>query len=224
MTENFGNSPFDLSKMIADVEGYIGLPAGTIKPFFSAGEEWVFVLKIASIVETVLKSAIMVRVESNAAIAANPFARALMGTILSQPLRTHILRIPLRGDIGAVALAENFGLLDRRDGSFIDAVTSIRNRYAHSVVNHSKSVFEIVSESRDQNQVAAIRKRLRYSLDNVVEGEGSIILDMEFGTLMFLTGMSARLRPVPTPPGGILSELMRKSEADPTKQNDQNDD
>jgi hypothetical protein len=182
MKETFDSSTFDLSKMIADEEGYVGLPAGTIKPFFSAEEEWVFVLKIASIVETVLKSAIMVRVESNAAIAANPFARALMGATLSQPLRTQILRIPLRGDIGAVALAQNFGLLDRRDADFVDAVTSIRNRYAHSVVNHSKSVFEIVSENRDQNQVAAIRKRLRYSIDKVVEDDGSIIVDMEFGT------------------------------------------
>ena len=119
MTELYDNSPFDLSKMIAEVEGYVGLPAGTIKPFFSAGEEWVFVLKIASIVETVLKSAIIARVESNAATTTNPFARALMGATLSAPLRTHILRIPIGGDIGAIALAQNFDLLNHRDSDFV---------------------------------------------------------------------------------------------------------
>ena len=225
MTELYDNSPFDLSKMIAEVEGYVGLPAGTIKPFFSAGEEWVFVLKIASIVETVLKSAIIARVESNAATTTNPFARALMGATLSAPLRTHILRIPIGGDIGAIALAQNFDLLNHRDSDFVSAVASIRNRYAHSVVNHSKSAFEIVSENRDQNQVAAFRKRLTYAVDRVFSKEAPMIWDMEFGTLMFLAGMSGRLRPVPAPTGGILSELLKGTEADPpTKQEDQGDD
>jgi hypothetical protein len=52
-----------------------------------------------------------------------------------------------------------------------------------------------------------------------------MIWDMEFGTLMFLAGMSGRLRPVPAPTGGILSELLKGTEADPpTKQEDQGDD
>ena len=47
---------FDISKMISEVEAYVGLPAGTIRPFFSEADHWVFVLKISSILETVLKS------------------------------------------------------------------------------------------------------------------------------------------------------------------------
>ena len=53
---------FDISKMIREVEEYVGLPEGTIRPFFSEADHWVFVLKISSILETVLKSAIILRI------------------------------------------------------------------------------------------------------------------------------------------------------------------
>jgi hypothetical protein len=49
--------------MILDLEDYLSLQRGTLSPFFEAEDEWVFVLKTASIVETVLRTAIIQSLE-----------------------------------------------------------------------------------------------------------------------------------------------------------------
>src|SRR5688572_27436433 len=93
--------PFDLRQMIADVEQYVELPPGSIRPFLSSEEHWVFVLKTCSMVETILKSAIFLRVIPGSV----PFG-GLGGVPMSfeqakhAGLRKHLSRIPLRGDAG----------------------------------------------------------------------------------------------------------------------------
>ena len=75
-----------------------------------------------------------------------------------------------------------------------------------------KTALQIVSENKNQDQIAAMRRRLYYSKKfGGVAHKPAIIGEMEFGTLMFLAGMSGRLRPRESPPGGILAELMRES-------------
>jgi hypothetical protein len=207
---------FDISRMIGDVEKYVGLPAGTIRPFFSESDHWMFVLKVSSILETVLKAAILLRLDQR-----NPKFYGGLGAILlsydsAEPLRDHIYRLPLVGEIGAIALAKRYGLLAREDEAFLKEVIAIRNRYAHSIANHAKTALQIVSENKDLNQIAAVRRKLMYFKD-YTGATPEIIGEMEFGTLMFLAGMSGKLRPVESPPGGLLGQLLREgtsSEAD----------
>jgi hypothetical protein len=93
---------FDLGKMIGEVELYVGIPQGSIWPFFQAEQEWVFVLKTASMVETVLKSAIYGRIRVAEPWAGRTPATGLyslgqvMGTDQRTPLRDHVFRLALR--------------------------------------------------------------------------------------------------------------------------------
>jgi hypothetical protein len=202
---------FDISKMISEVEAYVGLPAGTIRPFFSEADHWVFVLKISSILETVLKSAIIARIDQSGPQFYGGLGALLLSGGSTEPWRRLIYRLPLNGDIGAIPLAKRYRLLDAPDEAFIQEVLAIRNRYAHSIANHSKTALQIVSENKNQNQIDAVRRRLHYSKEFYgVVHKPAIIDEMEFGTLMFLAGMSGRLRPTESPPGGLLAELMRE--------------
>src|SRR5687768_12032915 len=116
-------------------------------------------------VETVLKSAIFIRVIPG--ITRVGGLGGLGGISLPgyeqarhSGLRKHLSRIPLRGDAGAISLAKSYGLLVREDEQFINALTQIRNRYAHSLLNHSKSVFDIIHELGEPSEM--ILKKLRY--------------------------------------------------------------
>ena len=56
------NPEFDLAKMIGELENYLEFPPQSILSIFAhTSEEWVYVLKIASMIETVLKSALLLR-------------------------------------------------------------------------------------------------------------------------------------------------------------------
>ena len=139
---------FDISKMISEVEAYVGLPAGTIRPFFSEADHWVFVLKISSILETVLKSAIIARIDQSGPRFYGGLGALLLSGEVDEPWRSLIYRLPLSGDIGAIPLAKRYRLLDPPDEAFIREVLAIRNRYAHSITNHSKTALQIVSENK----------------------------------------------------------------------------
>jgi hypothetical protein len=215
MEEPFDQRPFDINGMILEVETYLGLPANTIDPFFSAEDHWVFVLKTTSIVETVLKTALFNRVRPNGGTFGG--LGGLGGMLLASPpaeeqaLRNHIFRIPLKGDIGSMSLARAYNVISKLDEDFIDELLSIRNRYAHSILNHSRPVLDIISERRDQNQVAACLRKLAYQKSFPVPPSEAGIREIEFGVLMFLAAMSGRLTPSETPPGGWLGQILAES-------------
>src|SRR3712207_7856065 len=45
---------------------------------------------------------------------------------------------------GAVSLAKRYGLLGKRDEDFVQALSEVRNRYAHSILHHAKSIREVL--------------------------------------------------------------------------------
>jgi hypothetical protein len=207
MEESWDRAPFDMGRMIADVEQHLQLPTGTIQPFFKTEEHWVFVLKITSIVETVLKSALFARIRRGRYTGS-------FGGVLLEPshaeekaFRNHLFRIPLNGDIGAIKLASGYDLIADKDEAYINTLASIRNRYAHSILNHSRSVIDIISENRDVNQVSSILKKLQYGHDLDFSLYDRGIGEIEFGALMFLARMSGRFTPPAIPEGGILGGL-----------------
>lgn len=203
---------YSLSTMIEEVEQALGLPKGAIRPFFQAEEHWVFVLKTASIVETVLKSALLARLRPFPVFTGPPsgIGSFLMGGDGDSALRDHIFRIPIKGDIGAVALARGHNILAKEDEDFIAELASLRNRHAHSILNHSKSVLEILSERKDNNQLKTTLAKLSYrrAMPFKVDGMDPGIAEIEFGVLMFLAGVSGRFQPFIPQAGGILGGIL----------------
>ena len=131
-------------------------------------------------------------------------------------LREHGFRIPVQGDSSALKLAEGYGLVSENDMKFIRAVLGIRNRYAHNVLNYSKSLNDIILEGKDKNQVDKTLRDLRHGSGPWKKGM-SALEDMEFGAFMFLAAMAGRLKTPEMPTGrgvGLLGEMFEKMRED----------
>jgi hypothetical protein len=107
-----------------------------------------------------------------------------------------------------MSLAEEYDLLNKEDCAYIRDLSYIRNRYAHSIVNHKKTIADIISEARDESRRKSILINLCYRKDISFAVHRPGIDEIEFGALMFLAGMSGRLRPPKFPPTGLLGALL----------------
>src|SRR5262249_55109626 len=119
---------------VGDVEAHLNLPAGTVGFLgTSRDSDFVFVLKMCGVIEPLVKEA--VRESIRRAIehpkTVTSGSEALMKAI---------------NDLGIDRLRTilfEFGAIDGRDSSFIQALFSIRNRYAHHIANAALSVREV---------------------------------------------------------------------------------
>jgi hypothetical protein len=193
---------FSIPGMMAELEARIGIPQGSIDPLCGDQPEWVFVLKVCSTVETVLKSAILFKMRPMRPIGLGMFG--LFAGVAEEPYKDLIFRLPLQGgDLGALTLARKYGLISKEDEAFIGCLAAIRNRYAHSILNHSRSILEIISEGRDDNQIRAELVKLRYRRELQFASYRAGVDEIQFGVLMFVAGLSGILRPPPLPEGPV---------------------
>jgi hypothetical protein len=206
---------FSIPSMIAELETRVGLPTGSIDPLCGEQPEWVFVLKVCSTVETVLKSAILLKMRPMRPIGLGMFG--LFAGVEEEPYKDLIFRLPLRGDLGALTLARNYGLISKEDEAFICSLASIRNRYAHSILNHRRSILDIISERGDENQVRAELSKLRYRREVPLPAHRAGVDEIEFGVLMFMAGLSGILRPPEVPAGPLGTLFGLPAEPEPTE-------
>jgi hypothetical protein len=117
---------------VAEIEKHLNVPAGTVGGTYN-DTDFVFVLKMCGIIEPLVKEAI--RENIRGAIehpkTATSGSDALMKAI--NDLGIDRLRIILY----------EFGAINERDRSFIQALFDIRNRYAHHIRNAALSIREV---------------------------------------------------------------------------------
>jgi hypothetical protein len=119
---------------VAEVETHLKLPDGTVG-FLGASRDsdFVFVMKVCGVIEPLVKEAVResIRKAIEHPKTATSGSEALMKAI--NDLGVDRLRIVLF----------EFGAIDKKDNSFIQALFAIRNRYAHHIANSALSIREV---------------------------------------------------------------------------------
>jgi hypothetical protein len=188
-----------IESYVGDVEAHLRLPAGTVGFLgTSRDSDFVFVLKTCGVIEPLVREAVR---ESIRRAIEHP-KTAISG---SEALMKAI------NDLGIDRLRTilfEFGAIDRKDSSFIQAVFSIRNRYAHHIANAVLSVREvcekIAAEPGGDSQL--MRKLLCWTSENDPPADfvDHVRAFMFYNALFLLRSALHIVKPPPSPPGGIL--------------------
>ena len=151
--------PFDWDKYLAEVrksaeeaEQHLVVPPGTITSI-AAEQDFIATVKTYAVIEPMLNDLIV----SHTPLSAQSMAMGLGQSLtVRENFRTFVTHLNMSGRTGKLRLAEALGLLPGHHIDFIEAVTRVRNRYAHNVKNMHKSLIEILTEEQPhQGQIAA---------------------------------------------------------------------
>jgi hypothetical protein len=189
---------------VADVEAHLKLPDGTVGFLGSSRDsDFVFVLKMCGVIEPLLKEA--VRESSRRAIeyskTASSGSEALMRAI---------------NDLGIDRLRTilfEFGTIDEKDSSFVQALFSIRNRYAHHIANAALTVRDlcgkIAAEPNGDRQL--LRKLLCWDAKNDPSADfiAHVRAFMFYNAVGLLWTILHIAKPRPAPPKGVLEEFFQ---------------
>jgi hypothetical protein len=198
---------------VAEIEAHLKIPAGTVGILGWGDSDFVFVLKMCGVIEPLVREA--VRESIRRAIehpkTATSGSEALMKAINDLPIDR--LRIILF----------EFGTIDGKDSSFVQALFSIRNRYAHHIGNAVLSVRDVCERIAAENgDKQLVRKLLRWPLEN--EPPPSHLIDhvraiMFYDAVLLLRTLLHLAKPPPLPPGGILAVFQDRAETQSSDQN-----
>jgi len=195
---------------VADVEAHLKLPAGTVGFLgTSRDSDFVFVLKLCGVIEPLAKEA--VRESIRRAIehpkTATAGSEALMKAI---------------NDLGIDRLRTilfEFGAIDGKDSSFVQALFSVRNRYAHHIANAVLSVREvcekIAAEPNGDRQL--LKKLLCWDARNdpPTDFVDHLRVFMFYNVIFLLRSTLHIAKPLPVPPG-VLGALFQDRAAQGT--------
>ncbi len=170
----------------------------------SRDNDFVFVLKMCGVIEPLIREAVResIRQAIEHPKTATSGSEALMKAI---------------NDLGIDRLRTilfEFGTIDGKDSSFVQALFSIRNRYAHHIGNAVLSVCEvcekIAAEPNGDKQL--MRKLLCWPPEN--DPPSTDLIDhvrvfMFYNAIFLLRTVLHVAKPPPSPPRGILSGLFQ---------------
>jgi hypothetical protein len=139
-----------------------------------------------------------------------------LGQSVNENFRTFVTRLNISGRTGKLRLAEGLGLLSNYHIEFIEAVTSVRNRYAHNVKNMHKSLTEILTELQpNHGQIVAHLTGIKKTLPLPSDVDNNFLKLLMYHRLAdYLADALHTLRPPPLPEGGILGGLFATDNAD----------
>jgi hypothetical protein len=177
-----------IENYVAEIEAHLRLPAGTVGLLgTSKDSDFVFVMKVHGVIEPLLKEA--VRESIRRAIehpkTATSGSEALMKVI--DGLRLDRLR----------TILFEFGAIDETDSSFIDALFTIRNHYAHHIANSVLSVREVCAKMPGQDGDRQLLRKLiglNDLSDDIIEHVRSFIF---YHTIFFLQKALHMAKPPP---------------------------
>jgi hypothetical protein len=199
----------------ASAEHHLQVPAGTISSI-PHDPDFIATVKAYAVVEPLLNDLIVTWSQKGAVLG---FGSSAPLPHENEAFRSFVAVLPMSGNIGKLKLAEGLGLLSRDDVSFIQALATIRNRYAHNVRNMHRPLAEMLTEEQQHNgkivgQLTGLQHKL--PLGALSLGDIQIVLK----SLMYqrLADYLARalntLKPPPPPPGGILGAFFEKETTD----------
>ena len=197
-----------IESYVNDVEAHLKLPAGTVG-FLSTPRDtdFVFVLKMCGVIEPLLKEAVResIRKAIEHPKTATSGSEALMKAI---------------NDLGIDRLRTilfEFGAFDERLSSFVQALFSIRNRYAHHIANAGLSVREvcekIAAEAYGDKQLLRKLVGLDLKHDPAPVFVDHVRVFMFYNAIFLLRGVLHMAKPLPSLPGGILAAILEQDGA-----------
>src|SRR5262245_46577089 len=143
------NAEESVRKYLAEVkesaeaaEQHLFVPPGTITSIPDESD-FIATVKTYAVIEPILNDLIVAR----APISPQELVMGF-GQSASENFRSFVTPLNMSGRSGKLRLAEALGLLPDRQIEFIEAVTRVRNRYAHNVKNMHKSLAEILTEEQ----------------------------------------------------------------------------
>jgi hypothetical protein len=114
---------------VNDAERHLEVPAGTISSI-PAEPDFIAVVKTQAVIEPILTDVIVEAAKQSS----------------NENYRAFVTTLNMSGGPGKLRLAEVLGVLDDGTFKFIDAVTAVRNRYAHNVKNMHLSLSDILAK------------------------------------------------------------------------------
>src|SRR6516165_9554573 len=181
---------------VTDVEAHLKLPAGTVGFLgTSRDSDFVFVLKMCGVIEPVVKEAVR---ESIRQAIEHPHTVTSGSEALMKAVN----------DLGIDRLRTilfEFGAIDGKDSSFVQALFSIRNGYAHHIANAVLSVREvcekIAAEPNGDRQL--LRKLLGWDAKNDPPADfvDHVRAFMFYNAIFLLSSALHIVKPPPAPPG-----------------------
>jgi hypothetical protein len=193
--EQKANSAIDeyLAKVKQSVEAaekHLGVPAGTISsipndPDFTA------TVKTYAVIEPMLNDIIMAKAPPS-------WVGVGLGQSPNEKFRTFVTKLNMSGKL---RLAEAFGLIAKDQINFIEAVTRVRNRYAHNVKNMHRSLPEILTEEQlDHGRIVEHLTGMQPTLSD----EEILRWLMYYRLADYLADALHTLPPPPPPEGGLF--------------------
>src|SRR5262245_45462532 len=193
--EDFSEFHRRIETYVADVEAHLKLPVGTVGFLgTSRDSDFVFVLKMCGVIEPLVKEAVResIRQAIEHSKTATSGSEALMKAI---------------NDLGIDRLRTilfEFGTIDEKHSSFVQALFSIRNRYAHHIANAVLSVREvcekIAAEQNGDRQL--LRKLLCWDAKNDPSTDfvDHVRIFMFYNAIFLLRDALHIVKPPPAPP------------------------
>jgi hypothetical protein len=194
-----------VGESVAEAEQHLEVPTGTISSIH-AEPDFIAVVKAYAVVEPILNDLI---------------AKHLPRPEQEDSFRSFVVALPMLRRTGKLTLAESLGLLGPYQIDFVQALTQVRNRYAHNVKNMHRSLTEILTEEQRGN--GQIVKHLT-GLEDMTLGNEFVKLFMYHRLSDYLASVLFTLKPPSLPEGGILGGLFETPpplpEADSTTDGD----
>jgi hypothetical protein len=136
---------------VAEVEEHLKLPAGTVGFLGTSGDsDFVFVMKMCGVIEPLVKEAVR---ESIRKAIEHPKTATSGSEVLMKAIND------LGVDRLRIILFE-FGAIDGKHSSFVQALFEIRNRYAHHIANAGLSVREVCEKIAADGNKQLLRRLL----------------------------------------------------------------
>jgi hypothetical protein len=188
-----------IGKSVTEAEQHLDVPPSTISsiPYDS---DFIATVKAYAVVEPMLNELI---------------AKQMVGIpILGMPSQerneiyaSFAASLNMSGRAGKLRLAEELRLLTKERVVFIEALSRVRNRYAHNVKNMHRSLLEILTEEQQHNnQIVKNLTGLDLSL-SASDDPAFLKFFMYYRLADYLAEALQILRPPPPSPGGLLDLL-----------------
>jgi hypothetical protein len=200
-----------VTKSVLAAEEHLEVPAGTISSIPN-DPDFIAAVKTYAVVEPILNDLI-----ASTQKGSYPYeALSLFSIERHENFKAFVTALNIRGPAGKLKLAEGMGLLRDYHIEFIEAVTRVRNRYAHNVKNMHKSLTEILTEEQpNHGRIIAHLTGIQKTLPLPSGLDNDILKWLMYHRLAdYLADALQTLRPPPLPEGGILGGLFATENAD----------
>jgi hypothetical protein len=188
-----------VNKSVAEAEQHLEVPPGTISSIPN-DPDFIAIVKTYAVVEPILNDLIC------SPFGPLPFALApLTPAEQAEGYRSFVVSLNMSGRAGKLKLARGLGLLTQDRVVFIEAVTLVRNRYAHNVRNMHRSLTEILTEEQQSDK--QIVKHLT-GIDITLPENAIVKSFMYYRLADYLAEALHTLRPPPLPMGGLGGGLL----------------